>query len=600
MSLRAILRRRAVLARPRIGPRQLVGLLLTLLLPGCAVVHSAIYVEATKADEAGNYEKAARLYRVVATAENFDGRQAAQFRLAEMHLSGIGVAKNPQEALRLYRQATEGPDKGWRRLANSTLARFAEEGLLGHVARDRVKAIEFYRKAIEDGDKLSAAAIARLTRYPEVFVALNPDEFRHRGVQEAPAGIQMAYDNFKAGDHGRAFNIFLWHARNGNAEAQAAVAIFYRNGLAVARDPQRDIAWTYLAARNGNARAQLDLGIFYRNTDLVPVDDDEAEKWLSAASKQGLAEATNLLGVLLLYPYMESRRPDPAGAVRYFRQAAEAGSTHALTNLGDAYLEGVGVPKDRERAKMYFVAAAERGHVVARQRLFEQFDMVVPVPRGASARSPEVRRLEEKGSLGTASPVVPNPARITPVELYASLTRSVLRLYALNPGEGSGAVVSQGSAVAVTRNLALTNCHLLEGKRSYGARSDKGVIVFSLVALDRPRDLCVIRGDRELVPVGSVRRYETLKVGEKVYAIGSPGGLENTLSEGIISGLRAGAAGRLIQTTAAITKGSSGGGLFDEHGRLIGITTFRVDASGSLNFAVAVDEALEVLGRVGR
>ncbi|MFP5464469.1 MAG: trypsin-like peptidase domain-containing protein, partial [Gammaproteobacteria bacterium] len=73
---------------------------------------------------------------------------------------------------------------------------------------------------------------------------------------------------------------------------------------------------------------------------------------------------------------------------------------------------------------------------------------------------------------------------------------------------------------------------------------------------------------------------------ERVYSIGSPGGLENTLGEGIISGLRG---KRLIQTSAPISHGSSGGGLFDAAGYLIGITTFNMVDAQNLNFAVSAE-----------
>jgi serine protease Do len=79
-------------------------------------------------------------------------------------------------------------------------------------------------------------------------------------------------------------------------------------------------------------------------------------------------------------------------------------------------------------------------------------------------------------------------------------------------------------------------------------------------------------------------------VGEEVYTIGSPSGLESTLGQGIISGLRQLESQRLIQTTAPISPGSSGGGLFDRSGNVIGITTFMISKGQSLNFAIAADD----------
>jgi S1-C subfamily serine protease len=96
--------------------------------------------------------------------------------------------------------------------------------------------------------------------------------------------------------------------------------------------------------------------------------------------------------------------------------------------------------------------------------------------------------------------------------------------------------------------------------------------------------------DEVLVPVPGMRHYEDLHVGEDTYSIGAPRGLERTLGQGIISGLRQIRGQRLVQTTTPISPGSSGGGLFDRSGNLVGITTFKLKESEGLNFAIAVDE----------
>jgi hypothetical protein len=80
-----------------------------------------------------------------------------------------------------------------------------------------------------------------------------------------------------------------------------------------------------------------------------------------------------------------------------------------------------------------------------------------------------------------------------------------------------------------------------------------------------------------------------LRIGQRVYAIGAPQGLELTISEGIVSSLREVPGGSVIQTTAPISPGSSGGGLFDLSGRLVGIMTFQHRYGQNLNFALPAD-----------
>ena len=87
-----------------------------------------------------------------------------------------------------------------------------------------------------------------------------------------------------------------------------------------------------------------------------------------------------------------------------------------------------------------------------------------------------------------------------------------------------------------------------------------------------------------------IRDFDSLAVGETVYTIGSPKGLERTLGQGLLSGLRKMDGLEYVQITAPVSEGSSGGGLFDDRGNLIGITTFTVRDSQNLNFAIAASE----------
>lgn len=77
-----------------------------------------------------------------------------------------------------------------------------------------------------------------------------------------------------------------------------------------------------------------------------------------------------------------------------------------------------------------------------------------------------------------------------------------------------------------------------------------------------------------------------VKVGDRVVAIGAPLGLENTVSEGIVSAIRENASSRIIQTTASISPGSSGGPLLNEYGKVIGLTTATVRDGQNLNFVI--------------
>jgi hypothetical protein len=100
-------------------------------------------------------------------------------------------------------------------------------------------------------------------------------------------------------------------------------------------------------------------------------------------------------------------------------------------------------------------------------------------------------------------------------------------------------------------------------------------------------------------PTQGLATDETLdvKVGDHVTAIGAPLGLENTVSEGIVSALREKGGTHIIQTTASISPGSSGGPLFNDYGKVIGITTSTVRDGQSLNFVVSARHITELLSQ---
>jgi len=182
---------------------------------------------------------------------------------------------------------------------------------------------------------------------------------------------------------------------------------------------------------------------------------------------------------------------------------------------------------------------------------------------------------------------------LPPEQLFKTLERSVYVVAATpSVADARARNVMQGSAVAVSEHLLLTNCHVVKGRELIKIVQDHTVSDAKLIAADSSADRCVLRADDvTLVPITGVRAFGDLAVGEHVFAIGAARGLERTLSEGLLSGLRHQPGRNLVQTSAAISPGSSGGGLFDERGNLIGITTMQlIGVAQNLNFAVAAGD----------
>jgi cytochrome c-type biogenesis protein CcmH/NrfG len=174
---------------------------------------------------------------------------------------------------------------------------------------------------------------------------------------------------------------------------------------------------------------------------------------------------------------------------------------------------------------------------------------------------------------------------LTPGQIFDKVRDSIVivKTYDLK-----GELMGQGSGALLPTGKIATNRHVVEGGASFQVGSGDKFVTASLYAEDFDKDICLLEAkglDRKPVEIG---KTSSLKVGDSVFAVGAPQGLELSLSGGIVSQLR-GVTPPLIQTTAAISPGSSGGGLFDSRGRMVGLTTFYMEGGQSLNFALPVE-----------
>jgi tetratricopeptide (TPR) repeat protein len=130
-----------------------------------------------------------------------------------------------------------------------------------------------------------------------------------------------------------------------------------------------------------------------------------------------------------------------------------------------------------------------------------------------------------------------------------------------------------GSAVSITPEILVTNCHVLS--RGVSFKIDDQIKLLQVINADyKHLDLCFIYvPEMNFKPV-TIRPSSEVKIGEKAYTIGNPIGLKKTLSQGLISNFRDDKLGRRwLQSDAPVSPGSSGGGLFDDRGNLIGVTS---------------------------
>lgn len=184
---------------------------------------------------------------------------------------------------------------------------------------------------------------------------------------------------------------------------------------------------------------------------------------------------------------------------------------------------------------------------------------------------------------------------------YEQLAQLASSIVMIAVKDDSGEVDCTGSGIMVgTGGYILTNFHVVAEGRDYLVRiEDDDEVYYSdeLVKYNQNLDLALIKIDKRLTPLPVYRGPQKLVRGQRVVAIGSPLGMFNTVSDGIISGFRNIRGEDMIQFTAPISSGSSGGAVLNMYGEIIGISTAGIDGGQNLNLAMGYESILDFAGR---
>jgi putative serine protease PepD len=222
--------------------------------------------------------------------------------------------------------------------------------------------------------------------------------------------------------------------------------------------------------------------------------------------------------------------------------------------------------------------------------------------------SPNATPAVASASTTTASTTALTTTGSSAATIYQAVVPGVVTITtSISNGRGQ---VGQGTASGIvvdTKGDILTNQHVIAGASQIQVTfSDGSTVAATLVGSDTAADLAVVHVNvaaSSLHPV-SLGNSTTLQVGDTVYAIGSPFGLSESLTAGIVSGLNrsgsatGGSVSGLIQTDAPINPGNSGGALVNTQGQVIGINNSiesPVDGSVGVGFAIPINQVTQLL-----
>ncbi len=178
-------------------------------------------------------------------------------------------------------------------------------------------------------------------------------------------------------------------------------------------------------------------------------------------------------------------------------------------------------------------------------------------------------------------------------EIFKKCSPGIFHISVFN---SDGSALGSGSGFFITSDgVLVTNFHVIENAYSASIKLHDGTTakIDKVLGYSLEKDIAVLKADISEVIALTLGDSSNISSGQKVYAIGSPLGLENSISDGIVSNPYREEVGG-IQITAAISAGSSGGALLDEKGDVIGVTFGAIEEGQSLNFAIPINEVKKI------
>jgi S1-C subfamily serine protease len=186
--------------------------------------------------------------------------------------------------------------------------------------------------------------------------------------------------------------------------------------------------------------------------------------------------------------------------------------------------------------------------------------------------------------MGAFGQTVPQSETMPGWAEIAARARPAVVVIVTDKGQASGFVIK-------SNGIIVTNHHVVDGATAMSVKFSSGEIYRSvyLLSSDPGNDLAFLKIDVVDLPTIPLGNSNDVHVGDEVLLVGAPKGLEQTVSNGLISGNRIEGGVRVLQTSAAASPGSSGGPLLNRRGESIGVMSFKVLNGENLNFTIPIN-----------
>ena len=203
---------------------------------------------------------------------------------------------------------------------------------------------------------------------------------------------------------------------------------------------------------------------------------------------------------------------------------------------------------------------------------------------------------------GKMSDTASDTAKVRPAQTTQQIAQQAFRSTVLLLMEdANGQPFSLGSGFFVAPDQIATNLHVVEGARSGFSKligKETKYDIQGYTAIDEKRDLIILKVNKTETPRLTFADSDLVMVGDPIYVVGNPIGLEGTFSQGIISSIRPIGTDKVIQLTAPISPGSSGGPVLNNRGQVIGVSVATFKGGQNLNFAIPANYLKTLIAQV--
>jgi S1-C subfamily serine protease len=418
---------------------------------------------------------------------------------------------------------------------------------------------------------------------------------------QASADFAAAENFLRHGEHSEAYGACKSETDAGDAECQNLLGYLFQKGFGVPTNTTEAIRLFRLAAKRGLANAQCHLGLAYEQGLGVAANDAEAVRWYQLAAAQGDPIGEYLLGFSLAEGHGIAK--DRAKAIELLRHSADRGFVPAQIKLASLFEYTWGAAREPVSAYiLYRIAARTTNNPTLRDRAIQgQNRLIIEF----SSQDIISARSVADNWKPFGPPLEFGPLGGRPISLRGETANASAPPKPIS--SGSGFFVSHEGDL-------ITDHHVIAGCRELRVVRDEKSGVARVTGFDVEADLALLRVPEMAGEIASFRSPDSEKPGEPVIAVGFPlQGLltsKGSITTGIISAL----AGprddkKLMQITAPVQPGNSGGPLVDNQGNVIGVIVSKLNglrvarAIGSLpeniNFAVKANLARALLDKNG-